>query len=778
MCTKELAEVPQKASAITIAKHHDATPATLAFGSMTEQVYPHAKYIMKDTSCHQRWTLVDFATYASKFPTSRPERGVLQLFAQTCSLFWMEKKGTHETLVQREIYDMPKILQRGNASTIFNAVEGYAAPLPMPSIKALANDVEYVMVTEVPDNCSANVLKKAQTILEYQDVPNVFYYHDACLAHKLTAILRQATAEADLIGHLHAVAYVANMPRYRAQLLKALRSIVQEDLETHFHVGEIPPSDEWAADSDEICSKTVLRESRVAGSQQPHSMEWETVSAQKRRAMEKLKQFVNGSPHSDFIAHYCNEGCQCLNRQDAVEKVYACILDAKLLGPFQVPSKNRWGSASLTLAQVSAGMLISAVLPRAFLRAFGDAEAEQARAPEDEDDFRAACRKKMVKALHFFQERKPGQAMQCLVACWLSEGVHSYWREVEYHDARGDALLHVVQKDMVAYDLTKALLKSTEAWSRPLHLRFATHVEGQSKLCATIRSMASAILGQLHSRIVLHFEKPQFHLLHLLAPDLSAAQKQETAATFMGFHDCCLNPEFARKIKSHFRGSATPMLESASFLELLKVWAKTTHITNMHVEREFAASKQCCPQKTPLAQRLAATMFLDKLARIHRAAGGADCKYGKTRETCSRGSVRRVGRKVLGNSSRCAKRNPKRDTGLFHYLHSRCPKRLSRAVRRQKFKDLSNEFKRLPLPAQRVWLPSSGLETSLQDEPELVDHYSVHIGDKLWGCSTQATAVSADVLGTFLKDTWAMESFSLRQVFEKAEKGESALCSR
>ena len=179
LCTKALAEVPSKTTSIVIAKHHDATPVTLAFGALTEEVYPHAKYVIKETQGQKKWTLVDFSTYASKHPGSRPERGVLQLFAQTCSLFWLEPQGCEEKLVCKEIYDMPKILERGNASTIFNAVEGIAAPLPMPSIKSLALDLEFLLVSEVPDNCSANVLKKAQTILEYQDISNLFYFHDA-----------------------------------------------------------------------------------------------------------------------------------------------------------------------------------------------------------------------------------------------------------------------------------------------------------------------------------------------------------------------------------------------------------------------------------------------------------------------------------------------------------------------------------------------------------------------------------------------------------------------
>ena len=50
-------------------------------------------------------------------------------------------------------------MARGNASVIFNAVEGVEAPLPLPCIVALASDLELLLVSEVSDNCSAKCSK-------------------------------------------------------------------------------------------------------------------------------------------------------------------------------------------------------------------------------------------------------------------------------------------------------------------------------------------------------------------------------------------------------------------------------------------------------------------------------------------------------------------------------------------------------------------------------------------------------------------------------------------
>ena len=776
-CNRRTSQLAQRTKSVVITKHHDATPATLSFGNMSDELYPHAKYLMKDTSSTTKWKLVDFATFHAKNPSWKPERGVLQLFAQSATLCWMENRGEgvqKERVVTTEIHCMPKILQRGNASAIFNAVEGSHAPLPLPEIKHLANDMEFILVSEVPDNCSANVLKKAKTIMEYEDLDNVFYFQDACLVHKLNSILRHATAEHDLIGHLYAVACIANTPRYRAHLLKTLKAVVQEDMGEFYCLGVYPPSVAWVDDMESILCKTLLRTDRVAGGESPQEVNANNVPLARRDTVEKLKQFCNGNPNADRVAHYCTEACGCGSKEVAAEKVFATIVEAKLVGPFHVPAKNRWGSASLTLAQVAAGTMIHGLLPRVFVRAFGGAQADNAE-DDDEEDFRAANRRKLAKAMDFFTNKQPQRAMEAAVACWLSEGIHGYWRQVEYLDSRGDALLHVVQRNLVApllHDMTTSLTHTTEQWARPLHGRFAKDFVGQAALCTTIRNMTSEILAHLHTRIVLHFEQPQFQLLDLLATSQTREQKQKIIDDFMAYDDCCLNPEFSRKIKHYFEASHASMLDNDEFLSMLRMWSKSTHVTNMHIEREFASSKKSCTQRVPAVRRFIATMYLGKLLRIHKAAGGVDSKYGPSRKTLVTRGLIKAGQNARSKSNRYKICNPKRESGLFNFMKSRCPKGLSKTARNIKLKELAAEFRRLPLAARRCWVTDrAGLaEVADHSSTSDVNHYSIQIADRLWGCSDENHVITEHAMQTFLRDTWGVHDFSLRQVCGKADK--------
>ena len=139
------------------------------------------------------------------------------------------------------------------------------------------------------------------------------------------------------------------------------------------------------------------------------------------QAARKLLLFLNGDATSPRIQHYCT-GC-CASREDAVGKLFGAVVEARLLGPVNAPSKNRWGSFSSTLAEMTAGVMLHAVLPRAFAKAFAKAFVACKPGLADEGsgevDHREVARSKVCRARDFLRER--AENLQCALMTRVSE---------------------------------------------------------------------------------------------------------------------------------------------------------------------------------------------------------------------------------------------------------------------------------------------------------------------------------------------------------------------
>ena len=96
--------------------HYDATPVVVTFGSLQPALWQHARYLHRDGD---RWRLLAYDKYQALSKRAAPKFGVVELLAQTRDLHYIDS-GSHKHL---EIKILPCILQRSNASTIFEAVE-------------------------------------------------------------------------------------------------------------------------------------------------------------------------------------------------------------------------------------------------------------------------------------------------------------------------------------------------------------------------------------------------------------------------------------------------------------------------------------------------------------------------------------------------------------------------------------------------------------------------------------------------------------------------------
>ena len=114
----------------------------------------------------------------------------------------------------------------GAAFCLDNATEGCDVPIPLAPARRLANDLQYVLVCEIPDSASSNVRKKLNTMPQFEHLPNICYFDKGCDVHILVTISRNAKHESDLCEHAHSVSYVANVAQHHNAMLKQLRTMV------------------------------------------------------------------------------------------------------------------------------------------------------------------------------------------------------------------------------------------------------------------------------------------------------------------------------------------------------------------------------------------------------------------------------------------------------------------------------------------------------------------------------------------------------------------------
>ena len=74
-----------KVRSVLLCLHHDATPVTVAFGALHEDLWQHARYLQHDG---EKLHLLSFEKYKQLSKRAAPQRGVVELFAQTKDLHY------------------------------------------------------------------------------------------------------------------------------------------------------------------------------------------------------------------------------------------------------------------------------------------------------------------------------------------------------------------------------------------------------------------------------------------------------------------------------------------------------------------------------------------------------------------------------------------------------------------------------------------------------------------------------------------------------------------
>jgi hypothetical protein len=218
-----------------VGRNYDLTPLVVWFGSLQERLAPTARYIVPappdddrstgSSSAKKKWKSVALAEYLQlkgRSQKSLPQKGVVELCAQSATLAFPTENGSH---MKQKVLVPPKFCARGNSSTIFACVDGAVPHISEEKIIEYAGLVRFGMVTESPDSAKSNKRKQKRTCSKLPS--NILGWMPNCSPHKGNRIIQ--TTEKELVGDAHAVAFAATLPANREALLQGFKTHLEKD---------------------------------------------------------------------------------------------------------------------------------------------------------------------------------------------------------------------------------------------------------------------------------------------------------------------------------------------------------------------------------------------------------------------------------------------------------------------------------------------------------------------------------------------------------------------
>lgn len=490
-----------------------------------------------------------------------------------------------------------------------------------------------------------------------------------------------------------------------------------------------------------IIERTIFRHERVQGWMQGSRVfSWDdpVEPGSKLAAALKFLHFVNGDPCIPRLQHFCT-GC-CRNRQEAVDSVVSVVIEMGLLGVFDVPSVNRWGTCSSVMAVVTAGVLLHGVLPRSVQATFARWKGGNAL-DSDETDFRNILRAKVPRAKMFLGSAS--ENIRCAVTTWVSEPADYLWHRLQRLDEEGCALLDVLHPSSspFVYCLRAIVELLAEPFGAGQLAVIYERYGHEAQFVKLVRQITMSMAGQLHWRFIFGYQGSQYALARLV--DVRYPDVLAEARRFVETPDCCLDAAFARKVKQACGGDAARLCEDSALLSLLRMWVTKVRVSNMHLERDLSAGKRACPAKAPLVERLCCSAFLQQLLRRHAAAGGLDPRSSRSRHQLVRKGVplKAKGPRRPGCAN-CRDKPVRKRSGFFRWANAQIAAGKSRAERCAKLRELAADFRQLS-PGRKRALAELERSAALKRRcAEVAEHredpqerYARLVGGDLFGLS-------------------------------------------
>lgn len=320
----------------------------------------------------------------------KPKFGVLEIFGQRHSIAFQDEDGLE---VNQHIVTRPFVLMAGTASCIFRAEQLGAEQINFNALFQIARSVPAIMVFECCDHCKANKrkVKRCADLVAAADAPgNLYYKSSSCGSHDCHTIISEYNHEAQIIGDIHAVEYIAHLPSLYNMIVAGVHRFLLNNLVIH---EDIEPPDDYRRHTAAILDMSLMRmRLHVRGNMDDDPFDLTNASwvAEKDDACKQVLDLFNGDVRLDQPEFFGKRG---VSRDEVCDQMVAAALNAGLIPGMRsdMPSTIKWGSCSKAMCRQVAGFMIHNILGGALHYGFPSATAGEAE--DDETDFRRIAEK-------------------------------------------------------------------------------------------------------------------------------------------------------------------------------------------------------------------------------------------------------------------------------------------------------------------------------------------------------------------------------------------------
>ncbi len=536
---------------VVINRAADSTPRLLSFGQLSGVLAGHARYLCKKAD-GQGWDLLSLDRWQALHPRCRPKFGVLEVFAQLCSVHWQTAEGRWN----ENYFVQPCVLQAASASNMQAALEVGVPELTICKLQEIAAQNTIVILHETMDSCKANNRLSAYRC---KALPTrVLYVKMPCAAHLIhLAIVNgpPATAEDKVIGDVYAFEYVGRISTHFNAMLRSLRAFLEE------HIVVIDdgraPSHDARLHLEQLLEYTVRRGFAHVRGSLPLDSE-ETVfagheDASVNRACEKLLLVFNGDPCLPYPVHVKVAETRHLSKQEIVDMAVDAVLDARLLPGCvsSLPSKNRWGTMQVCLERQVAGFLLHNIAGSVAERTFRT--WEDGDAPGD-DDVRLLVQKKGWRVRCYVQDSERRRRACLTLFCCLP--LDHLWRHLQHCEERGAALMDLGIPHLNGFTAACRAycnMAASDAMQGPLapyfHYWGPPGTEGHETLLSETRLNLLQRAAHVWFRLEVPMKGFPFRLCGVVDVRLGFPAKQQIASDVYTTPLCCLDRGFTRKVR-------------------------------------------------------------------------------------------------------------------------------------------------------------------------------------------------------------------------------------
>lgn len=552
------------AACVVVTRHHDSTPLVLKFGRMEGHLAAHAKYLVlvDEPGGWPQWKAVGFDEFRRQNPHRACNMGVLEVFGQS-AVVGLAGTGADDG-IRIEVHDAicpPCVLERPTGSCILAATE-HGSPGSVEGLKAiaLADPEKVVLLSDVPDNCAANMRGK-KFIASQMGLPRNMLYDvsSGCCVHRLHRFISTAMGEDKLVGHVHAVQFVLGIHARRRLLERALHELVSREL---FVVSGPPPH--GTAHNELLAKHTVLRVQKLVRARVGDDSSLRPAARGKalEQSVQHLTSMLNGNWARPCVEHFCCGCCVAAEgatqREAQVHNVVAAILAAGIFGGLGhvVPAKSRWLTTSACLGRLCFGMSVHSILPRVWRLAFGEFSVPQSLG--DPDDYHRVVNSKVHRARLWLSQEDV--AWKALVVCVCTAPADHLMQRVQLDDASGASMRSLFSPSANPFrECGMAYVDLLLGEGSPAQtIVLAHHAQLSLEVLGAVVDMITAMCLELAGRVWRHMDSFYsgwpYRLLMLASPHVSQAERRSTSQALCSARACCLDDAFSLKVRCWCRG--------------------------------------------------------------------------------------------------------------------------------------------------------------------------------------------------------------------------------